>query len=164
MTLQAFTMKVVLIGILSALSSSCAMRYQCNPDASSIAIARPPGHNNGSQAGRVSAYLPSGERKSGFEVTHVDTVREGFACGNPLIVSALTFGIVPSVIPIRLDITVSGKDRGVLDQRQYWVAMEGHYSVWHSFVPPSSDDMAIARGLLDAVDRNQLRCFPMSKE
>jgi hypothetical protein len=149
------TIKVAFISILSALSSSCAMRYKCDADASSIDLARPPDNNKETQSERVSAYLPSGERKSGFEITHIDSIREAPACGNPLITTALTFGILPSSIPIRLDVAVSGRERGVLQQRQYWVAMEGHYSIWQSLIPPSSDDKAIARGLLDAVDRDQ---------
>jgi hypothetical protein len=155
MRLRAIAMKVALIGVLSALSSSCAMRFKCDSAASSIALDKPAGQIKGSQPQRVSAYLPSDARKSGFEITRVDSIQEMAACGNPLIVTALTLGVVPSSIPIRFDVTVSGKHRGVSQQRQYWVAMTGHYSIWHSLIPPSSDDRAIARGLLDAVDRNQ---------
>ena len=155
MILHASTMKVVLVGILSALSGSCAMRYKCDPVASSLALARPTGHVNGSQPERVSAYLPRDDRESGFEVTRVDSIREVPMCGNPLLVTALTFGVVPSSIPIRLDVTVSGKYRGVSEKRQYLVTTQGHYSAWHSLIPPSSDDKAIARGLLDAVDRDR---------
>jgi hypothetical protein len=131
------------------------MRYACVQDVSSIALIKPTGGGD-SLSGRISSYLPPGERKSGFAITHVDSVQEGgFACGNPLIVTAMTFGVVPSTIPIRFDVTVTGKDRGEVQTRNYWVAMDGRFSAWNALIPKSSDDKAIAKGLLDSVDRNQ---------
>lgn len=157
MTRSAIIVRILLVAPLCIVANSCTMRYACIQDVSSVALSKPKVGGGDSLPERVSSYLPPGERKSGFEITHVDSIQEGgFACGNPLIVTAMTFGVVPSTIPIRFDITVTGKDRGKGQTHNYWVAMEGRYSAWNSLIPKSSDDKAIAKGLLDSVDRNQL--------
>jgi hypothetical protein len=157
MTRNAIILRILLVASLCIVANSCTMRYECIRDVSSVALSKPKGGGGDALSDRVSSYLPAGERKSGFEITHLDSIKEGgFACGNPLIVTAMTFGLVPSTIPIRFDVTVTGKDRGKVLTRNYWVAMDGRYSAWNSLIPKSSDDKAIAKGLLDSVDRNQL--------
>lgn len=156
MNLSATIVRISLLAPLCMVANSCTMRYACTQDVSSIALSKPKGGGGDSLSERVSSYLPPVERKSGFTITHVDSVQEGgFACGNPLIVTAMTFGVVPSTIPIRFDITVTGNHRGAVQTRNYWVAMDGRYSAWNALIPKSSDDKAIAKGLLDSVDRNQ---------
>lgn len=156
MTCSAIIVRIMFVALLCMMANSCTMRYSCIQDVSSIALSKPMGSHSNSQSDKVASYLPRGERKSGFAIAHVESIQEGgFACGNPLIVTAMTFGVVPSTIPIRLDVTVTGKDRGKVQTRKYWVAMDGRYSAWNALIPKSSDDKAIAKGLLDSVDRNQ---------
>jgi len=109
---------------------------------------------------RVLAYLPSGPRKSGFSVMKVNSIRPRFMCGNPLLLTILTCGLLPTSMPMPADVTVTGTVGGRTERREYFVALQGWFSAWHSLIPEASDDRALARGLLDAID-NDRRSTPI---
>jgi hypothetical protein len=156
MTFPAFITRFLSTAFLGASTSSCTMRYVGSEDVSSIRLAGPAWRLGGSREERISSYLPSGERASGFAVSRVESVRESHgASGNPLILTAVTLGTVPVTVPVVLDVGVTGVDRGKTDTRHYLVGMGARYSVWNNLVPKFLEDRAIARELLDAVDCNR---------
>lgn len=155
MRFPASIMELMLVVMLAGQSCSCTTRFRCDPDASSITLANPAWPVTGAQPERVSKYVPAGERKSGFRITRVDSVNESQMCGNPFIVTVFTLGIVPSSVPSRVDVAMSGQYGGIPRERRYWIAGKRDYSIWNTLFLFGTDDKMIARGLLDAVDKDQ---------
>lgn len=145
--------KIALMALTILVFSSCATRIECDLDAPKLKNSRDIMSKAG-QKGIVSAYVCSGgsnHAKDGFQLSHVNSITEEPVCGMGLIRSIVTLGLIPVELPHPLAIEVEGEIKGREQRRIYRVNLHTSTSVWHRLVPATSDNRAIARGLMAAM-------------
>lgn len=145
--------KILLLALTGLALSSCATRIYCAHDAPKIRSSRVVTSKAG-QKGIIGTYVrPEGSNhaKDGFQLVNVNSITPVPVCGMGLRMSIVTLGLVPVELPHPLTIEVEGEIRGREEKRTYRVNLHTWTSVWHCLVPASSDDRAIARGLMKAM-------------
>ena len=157
---QLSTLRKTLVAVLlcSALSS-CAARVFCPPDSPRLSSRGMSPHQHRSGTNPVARYVAGQKAADGFDLTSITAMEVRPVCGMGYMVTAATFGLVPSNTPYPLEITVAGQIHGRTQTRTYLLPLHLRSSVWHRLIPASSDDRQVARGLLGAM----LSDRPLSK-
>ncbi len=134
--------------------ASCATRLACDSSAPKLPRTHAKTPQNGSEAARVSSYI-AGCTEDGFTITEVKILHIP-SCGMDLFSTFLTLGLIPHEWPDPVEATVTGYVKGRKTTETFSLAIERHTSLWHHLFPPSCDDRAIARAVLEAVrDRKE---------
>ena len=142
--------KLLLVWIALA-GSSCATRTFCARDAPRLSRPEVARDSKAGQAGIVGTYVSGEQANDGFEVANVTSITLQPICGMGLMRTVFTLGLIPTDLPHPVVIKVQGTFKGRRETRTYQVRLHSWTSVWHRLVPSTSDNRAIARGLLGAM-------------
>jgi hypothetical protein len=139
-------------------ASSCATRTFCDSKEPRLPHARTGvAADKHDEKSRVARYIVGQTGNDGFRVEAIEHIEWLPICGNPLLGSVYTLGLVPVWLPSPAHVTVTGKVGAARATRTYRVNLHTWTSLWLAVVPPSCDDRALARGLLGAMNSTASR-------
>lgn len=142
--------------LLSLLMPACATRLACSSSAPRLQWQHAKTPKDGSEEARVASYIV-GRTEDGFTLSGVDRITHVPHCGLDLLSTFLTLGLIPHSWPNPVHVTVTGSVDGRKKTETFALSLKRRTSLWHNFLPESSDDRAIARAVLQALrDRKSL--------
>lgn len=152
------------IALLMLLLPSCTTRLVNIGDDRAIHLKQPSQSRAATEEQRVLDLVTSSAvNDSDFKVNRIDSLRVIAVCGNPLLLSIFTCGIVPGSIPATYIAKVQGMSNGRHETREYRLLLNGHFSAWHSLIPQSHDDRALARALLGSIREDRGHTINITK-
>lgn len=142
--------------LLPLLIPACATRLACDFSAPRLHWKHAKTPKDGSEEARVASYIV-GRTEDGFTLSGVDRITYVPHCGLDLLSTFLTLGLVPHSWPNPVRATVTGCVDGQKKTETFALKLHRSTSLWHSLLPASCDDRAIARAVLQALrDRKSI--------
>jgi hypothetical protein len=131
--------------------SSCATRTFCDANEPRLPHPRAAAADKHDEESRVARYIAGQTGNDGFRVEGIQSIRRLPVCGNPLLCSYYSLGLIPVNLPCPVEVIVTGQTGPARATRTYRVNLHTWTSLWLAVVPPSYDARAHERGLLGAM-------------
>lgn len=89
---------------------------------------------------RSKIYLISEDREIRTSIT-LHPIKRQFSCGNPLILSGITLGLIPGYLPAGTEFEYELTDSGKTETYSHFLLMYERFSIWEHFV--KSDEIEV---------------------
>jgi hypothetical protein len=143
--------RLLLIAVCALSVTGCASHlYNVAGQKSAPVISRPyEGAIVPTDRKKTSILMASGiVAKSGSHRAIRLTALETYpSCGMPLLITCVSFGLIPSVIPEPMDVTVEVVDHHKISTTIYSLRLLSRYSLWENLSFFHKDELAISRAL-----------------